>query len=159
MRALSTFLILAIPSTVFAQTTVDYPDSVIRTPPQGQYPIFTPSSGNTVRGQIYCPSTFVSLPKTAMLVTKVGIQIAGNLPYTTFVGRAGTTSLKALGATFATNLVDQRIQFDLSGRNLPGAVRVRRQRRRSTSGSSSTSAIRLLGLQGKRWSSTSLRSP
>jgi hypothetical protein len=109
-------LVLA-PATV-AQT-VDYPDSTINSP-QGQYPIYTPPTGAVVRGQMFCPSTFAGLPQTPMLVTKVGVQIAGNLPYTSFVGRAGATSVTTLGASFAGNLPDQRVQFDLSGRNLPG---------------------------------------
>jgi hypothetical protein len=107
---------------LFAQsTTVDYPDSVL-TGPSGQYPVYTPPSGAIVRAQIFCPATFAGLPTGPMLVTRVGIQIAGQEDYTLFVGRAGTTAVKALTTTFATNLPDERVQFDLSGQKLPGGL-------------------------------------
>ncbi|MHC4896069.1 MAG: hypothetical protein ACYTGW_03075, partial [Planctomycetota bacterium] len=102
-----------------AQTKVYHPDNVLNVP-QGQYPIYTPTSGNTVRGQIMIPGTFAGLPKTPGLVTKVGCQIAGQADYTTFVIRAGITTQKTLTATFTTNLPDQRIQVDLSGTKLIG---------------------------------------
>ena len=120
MRLFCTLVLASFAPAVAAQTTtVSYPDATIGNP-AGQYPIFTPTNGNTVRAQIFCPSTFASLPKTPMLCTKVGIQIAGQHPYSTFVGRAGTTTVTSLGSTFATNLPDQRVQFDWSGRTLPG---------------------------------------
>lgn len=110
-------------STLFAQTTVlDYPDSTINAP-QGQYPVYTPTNGNTVRGQLYCPSTFAGLPTTPMLCSRVGIQISDQQDYTTFVVRAGTTKATALtSASWATNLPDQRIQADLSGTKIMGGL-------------------------------------
>jgi len=117
---LSVGMLLLIPSLhLSAQTKVYYPDTVLNTP-QGQYPIYTPTNGNTVRGQIMIPATFAGLPKTGGLVTKVGCQIAGIEDYTTFVIRAGVTTQKTLTTTFSTNLPDQRIQVDLSGTKLTG---------------------------------------
>lgn len=98
---------------------IDYPDSTI-TSPAGQYPIYTPTNGNTCRVQIYCPSTFAKLPKVRCLVSKVGIQLASQEDYSTFVMRAGTTSATALTNSWTTNLPDQRIQLDLSGTKLMG---------------------------------------
>lgn len=48
------------------------------------------------------------------------MQIAGDHPYATFVGRAGVSPVAAMTTTFTTNLPDQRVQFDLSGQKLPG---------------------------------------
>lgn len=106
-------------SALVAQTTVDYPDSTLASP-AGQYPLYTPTNGNVCRVQIFCPSTFASLPTIPMLCTKVGVQIAGQYPYTAFVGRAGTTTVTALTTSFTTNLPNQDIQFDWSGRTLQG---------------------------------------
>jgi hypothetical protein len=102
-----------------AQIKVYYPDNVITTP-AGQYPIYTPTSGATVRGQIMLPGNFSGLPTAAGLVTKVGCQIAGVEDYTTFVIRAGISPQKSLTNTFTSNLPDQRIQTDLSGTKLIG---------------------------------------
>ncbi|MEZ5989738.1 MAG: hypothetical protein R3F30_11555 [Planctomycetota bacterium] len=104
-----------------AAQTVDYPDSTLNSP-QGQYPVYTPTNGNTVRGQLYCPANFSGLPTVKCIVSRIGIQIAGQEDYTTFVVRAGTTSVTALTTSWSTNLPDQRVQEDLSGTKLPGGL-------------------------------------
>lgn len=113
------FLLLVPGLPLSAQTKVYYPDNIITTP-AGQYPIYTPRSGTTVRAQFLIPGNFSGLPSSGGLVTKVGCQIAGQADYATFVIRAGVTSQKTLTNTFTTNLPDQRIQVDLSGTKLIG---------------------------------------
>jgi hypothetical protein len=117
---LSAGILFLVPSLhLSAQTKVYYPDNVI-TSPAGQYPIYTPTNGNTCRLQIIIPGTFSGFPTTAGLVTKVGCQIAGIEDYTTFVVRAGIAGVNALTTTFTTNLPDTRTQVDLSGTKLIG---------------------------------------
>ncbi|MBK9387667.1 MAG: hypothetical protein IPN34_22870 [Planctomycetes bacterium] len=103
------------------QLTVDYPDSVLNAP-QGQYPVYTPPAGGTVRGQILCPPSFAGLPTTPRQVTRVGVQIAGQELYAEFVVRAGSSTQPSLTPTWATNLPDQRVQLDLSNTVLQGGL-------------------------------------
>jgi hypothetical protein len=112
---------LSAPALDAQQLTVDYPDSVLNAP-QGQYPIFTPTNGATVRGQILCPPTFAGLPATPRQVTRVGVQIAGQELYAEFVVRAGSSTQPSLTPTWATNLPDQRVQLDLSNTVLQGGL-------------------------------------
>lgn len=101
---------------------VDYPDSTLGAP-AGQYPIYTGTGLNVIRGQSFCPTTFGGLPTQPMLCTRIGIQLAevtGPVRYAQFVMRAGATQVTALTTTFATNLPDQRVQLDLSGQTLAG---------------------------------------
>ena len=125
MRTAFSSLLLA--SSLLAQSvTVDFPDSVIG-PLQGQYPIYTGTALNVIRGQILCPSTFASLPATPMICTKVGVQLgalAGPVPYAQFILRAGATTVPALTSTWATNLPDQRVQMDLSNTMIDGGPNV-----------------------------------
>lgn len=117
---LAAFAVVA-PLASAQQLTVDYPDSVLNAP-QGQYPVFTPTSGGTVRGQILCPPTFAGLPATSRQVTRIGIQIAGQELYAEFVIRAGSSTQAALTPTWAINLPDQRVQADLSNTVLQGGL-------------------------------------
>ena len=112
---------LVLASALTAQTKVYYPDNALNGP-QGQYPIFTPTNGNTVRLQLILPGNFSGLPKTGGLVTRMGCQIAGQEDYTTFVIRCGITKQTTLSTTFTTNLPDQRVQVDLSGTKLKGGL-------------------------------------
>lgn len=101
---------------------VDYPDSTLGAA-AGQYPIYTGTGLNVIRGQSFCPGTFAGLPATPMLCTRIGVQLAasaGPVPYAQFVLRAGSTTVPNLTATFATNLPDQRVQLDLSGTSIDG---------------------------------------
>lgn len=106
---------------LFAQTlTVDYPDSVL-TSPAGQYPIYTGTATNVIRGQNFCPGTFAGLPTQPMVCTRIGVQLAdvtGPVTYAQFVVRVGTTTVPALTNTWNTNLPDQSIQVDLSNQVL-----------------------------------------
>lgn len=122
----SPVLVLALGlSSLSAQTlVVDCPDSVLGTV-AGQYPIYTSTGLNVIRGQSFCPSTFVGLPAVPMICTRVGIQLselAGPVTYTQFVVRAGSTTVPALTTTYATNLPDQRVQVDLSNQALSGGA-------------------------------------
>jgi hypothetical protein len=102
--------------------TVDYPDSTLGSP-AGQYPIYTGTATNVIRGQLFCPSTFAGLPTTPMVCTRVGVQLAevtGPVTYAQFVVRVGSSNVGALTNTWATNLPDQRIQVDLSNQLVSG---------------------------------------
>lgn len=107
-----------------AQTTVDYPDSTLSNPPELFFPFYTIGSGATVRYQTMMPGDFAGLPTTPQIVSRIGFSIAGEVPYSEFVVRAGVgTDPTALSSfTWADNLADQRVQFDLSGDVLPGGV-------------------------------------
>lgn len=125
MRSLP-FLLSSLVAPLAAQTVVDYPDSIIGGL-AGQYPIYTGTGLNVIRGQSFCPGTFAGLPATPMLCTRVGIQLgetAGPVGYAQFVMRVGTTTLTTMTGTFATNLPDQRIQLDLSGTAISGGPNV-----------------------------------
>lgn len=118
------FAAALIAAPLFAQSiTVDYPDSVL-TSPAGQYPIYTGTGLNVIRGQTMCPGTFAGLPTTTMICTRVGVQlgeVTGPATYTQFVVRVGKTSVTPPWTnTWATNLPDQSIQVDLSGQTLTG---------------------------------------
>ncbi|MEC7584260.1 MAG: hypothetical protein VYE77_08080 [Planctomycetota bacterium] len=104
------------------QTAVDYPDSALVSPPELLFPFYTIFGGGTVRYQTMCPGTFAGLPTQPMMVTKVGMQIAGQSLYNTFEIRFGTTNLPSLTACFATNLTDNRLQCDRSNTVLQGGV-------------------------------------
>lgn len=114
-------------SAVSAQAiTVDYPDSVLGAA-AGQYPIYTGAGTAVIRGQSFCPGTFVGLPTTPMVCTRVGVQLAevtGPVTYAQFQIRVGSTTVPALTNTWATNLPDQTIQVDLSNQVLNGGVGV-----------------------------------
>jgi hypothetical protein len=118
---LSIASILLLMPALSAQTTVDYPDSAIASP-AGQYPVYTPTNGNTVRGQIHCPSSFAGLPNTKAIVSRVGIQLSGQEDYTTFVVRAGVSPVSTMTNSWTQNLPDQRVQADLSGTKLMGGM-------------------------------------
>lgn len=114
---------LLLSSTLLAQgLTVDYPDSVLGSA-AGQYPVYTGTGTNVIRGQLFCPSTFAGLPTTPMLCTRVGIQLAevtGPVLYSMFEVRIGTTTVSALTNTWVTNLPDQTLQVDLSNTVITG---------------------------------------
>ena len=123
---LRTLLVAAVTTAaVFAQSvTVDYPDSTLGAA-AGQYPIYTGTATNVIRGQLFCPGTFAGLPTTTMVCTRVGVQLAetaGPATYAQFVVRVGSTTISALTNTFATNLPDQRVQVDLSNQTLTTGV-------------------------------------
>lgn len=102
--------------------TVDYPDSTIGAN-AGQYPIYTGTGLNVIRGQSFCPGTFAGLPTTPMVCTRVGVQLAevtGPVTYAQFVVRVGSTTVTALTNTWATNLPNQTVQVDLSNQLLHG---------------------------------------
>lgn len=102
------------------QLTVDYPDSVLGAT-AGQYPIYTGTGTNVIRGQMFCPGTTPSLPTQVMVCTRVGVQLAdlnGPATYSQFVVRVGSTTVPALTNTWTTNLPDQSIQVDLSNQTL-----------------------------------------
>lgn len=106
--------------------TVDFPDSVTGVG-QGQYPIYTATLTNLIRGQSFCPSTFANLPTTPMICTRVGLQLAevtGPVTYTTFQIRFGRSPLTTgtFSTAWAQNLPDQRLQVDLSGLLLAGGL-------------------------------------
>lgn len=115
----------ALATPALAQLTVDYPDSTLAAP-AGQYPIYTGTATNVIRGQIFCPSTFAGLPGVPMICTRIGVQLAETggapVPYAQFVMRAGATPVPALTPTWNTNLPDQRVQADLSGQNISGGA-------------------------------------
>lgn len=123
MRTISCLaaLLTACASLSAQQLTVDYPDSTLNAP-QGQYPIYTPTTGLAVRGQILCPPTFPGLPTTPRTVTRIGVQISGQELYAEFVVRAGSSTQPSLTPTWATNLPDQRIQVDESNTILQGGL-------------------------------------
>lgn len=124
MRNLILLAATAFGATLPSQTlTVDYPDSVIGTA-AGQYPIYTGTATNIIRGQSFCPGTFLGLPATPMICSKVGIQLANSAQYAKFVLRFGATNATALTTTWATNLPDQRVQLDLSGATISGGAGV-----------------------------------
>lgn len=110
-----------------AQTVVDYPDSTIGAA-AGQYPVYTGTGTNVIRGQSFCPSSFAGLPSTAMICTKIGLQLAElnatPVQYAQFVLRAGRSAQQTLSNTWNTNLPDQRVQLDLSGQFVPGGAGV-----------------------------------
>jgi hypothetical protein len=122
MRTAIPLSLLALVGVVQAQAvTVDYPDSTLNAP-QGQYPIYTGTMTNVIRGQLFCPPTFGELPTTRMVCTKVGVQLSNTAAYAQFVVRFGTTQLTTLSNTWNTNLPDQRVQVDLSGQTLSGGT-------------------------------------
>jgi len=114
---------LLLSSSLLAQAlTVDYPDSVLGSP-AGQYPVYTGTGTNVIRGQLFCPSTFAGLPTMPMLCTRVGIQLAevtGPVLYSQFEVRIGTTTVPALTNTWLTNLPNQTLQVDLSNTVITG---------------------------------------
>ena len=120
--------ILALAATavpLLAQTlTFDYPDSVLGAA-AGQYPIYTGTGTNVIRGQMFCPGTTTGLPTQTMVCTRVGVQLAevtGPVLYSQFVVRVGTTTVPALTNTWNTNLPDQTVQVDLSNQTISGGV-------------------------------------
>ncbi|MCA8952421.1 MAG: hypothetical protein KDE27_23120 [Planctomycetes bacterium] len=109
-----------------AQLVVDFSDSVLSAP-QGQYPIYTGSGTNVIRGQTLCAGTFAGLPTSQMVCTHFGVQLAevngtGPVQYSQFVVRFGSTPVATLTGSWATNLPDQRVQLDLSGQFISGGV-------------------------------------
>lgn len=102
------------------KTTVDYPDSTLTNPPKLLFPFYTFGGGGSVRYQTMCPGKFASLPKKQMMVTKVGIQIAGQERYSRFEVRFGSTKVTQLQNCFKANLADDRLQHDLSNTVLQG---------------------------------------
>lgn len=104
------------------QTRVDYPDSALVSPPELFFPFYTLGGGGTVRYQTMCPATFAALPAQPMLVTGIGLQIAGQERYDRFEVRFGATAQGSIGNCWTANLPDQRLQHDLSGRVLPGGL-------------------------------------
>lgn len=104
-----------------AQQLVDYDTSTLANPPAFGFPLYTPgagSTGATVRTQWHCPDAFLSQQNlSAGFVTHVGLSLAGQATYSTFVLRAGTTTASSLSTTWNVNLPDQRVQVDLS--NVP----------------------------------------
>lgn len=119
---------VALTAPLFAQAvTVDYPDSTLGAV-AGQYPIYTGTATNVIRGQTLCPGTFAGLPTTTMICTRVGVQLAeqtGPATYAQFVVRVGKTAVTPPWTnTWATNLPDQSVQVDLSGQTLTGGLGV-----------------------------------
>ena len=110
-----------------AQTlVVDYPDSTLGAL-AGQYPIYTGTGLNVIRGQSLCPGTFAALPQSTMVCTHVGVQLGGVLgpvQYAQFVVRVGKTTTVPWTNSWATNLPDQTIQVDLSGQTITGGAGV-----------------------------------
>jgi hypothetical protein len=84
--------------------------------------VYTPTNGNTVRGQIHCPSSFAGLPTSKSIVSRIGIQLSGQEDYTTFVVRAGVSPVATMTNSWVQNLPDQRVQADLSGTKLLGGM-------------------------------------
>ena len=112
---------LSIPAALSAQQTrVDFPSSQLSSPAELLFPFYTIQPGNLVRYQTVCPSTFAGLPNQSMLVTKIGVPVAGRVPYSTFELRAGRGGRDSLSTTWTRNLSDQRLQADLSGMVLMG---------------------------------------
>lgn len=103
---------------------VDYPSSTLASPPQVTFPFYTPgagSTGQTVRAQFLCGDGFLAQQNvTAGLVTRVGFSLAGEATYSTFVLRAGVSTVTTLGSDWAVNLPDQRVQRDLSNTSIVG---------------------------------------
>lgn len=123
---LRTLLVAAVTTVaVFAQSvTVDYPDSTLGNA-AGQYPIYTGTATNVIRGQLFCPGTFPGLPTTTMVCTRVGVQLAevtGPATYAQFVVRVGSTNISALTSSWSTNLPNQQVQVDLSTQTLAGGI-------------------------------------
>ena len=116
-------LVLSTPSLLAQQAVVDYPDATL-TAPEQLFPMYTtPVPVSPVKYQTQCPFDFAGLPSTQRMATRVGIQIAGQVEYSTFEIRLGTTThTGGLSNTFTTNLPDQRLQVDLSGTTLQGGV-------------------------------------
>ncbi len=110
---------------VFAQSvTVDYPDSTLGAN-AGQYPIYTGTGTSVIRAQLFCPGTFTGLPTTAMVCTRVGVQLSevtGPATYAQFVVRVGSTNIPALTNTWSTNLPNQQVQVDLSTQTIAGGI-------------------------------------
>lgn len=114
---------LVLPALGRAQT-VDYPSSTLASPPQVAFPFYTPGSGSTgatVRAQFLCTDAFLATQNlTAGLVTRIGFSLAGAATYDVFELRAGTSTVATLGADWALNLPDQRVQKDLANVPLHG---------------------------------------
>lgn len=111
-------LLSAAPAVLPAQQVLDYDHSVLAAPPAYGYPLYTPGAGSlgqTVRTQFLCPESFLTAQSIgAGLVTHIGLSLAGEATYDTFVLRAGTSTVTALTNTWDQNLPDQRVQKDLS---------------------------------------------
>jgi len=103
---------------------VHFPASTLASPPQVAFPFYTPgagSTGQTVRLQVLCPDSFLSLQNlTPGLVTRVQFSLAGQATYDTFELRAGATAATSLTNDWAVNLADQRVQRDLANQLLAG---------------------------------------
>jgi hypothetical protein len=103
---------------------VHFPDATLANPPQFAFPFYTPgagSTGQTVRLQVLCPDSFLSLQNlTAGFVTRLQFSLAGAATYDTFELRAGATSVTTLTNDWAVNLPDQRVQRDLANQVLIG---------------------------------------
>src|SRR5690606_21045088 len=95
---------LAAGSVPAQETRVDFPDSGLVQPPELVFPFYTLGSGGTIRYQTMCPGTFAGLPTQPMLVTAVGLQIAGRELYDRFEVRCGSASIGTLSNCFASNL-------------------------------------------------------
>jgi len=124
-RSFSVAALLLFPALSFAQEVVHFPDSAHAAPPANiAFPFYTPGGGAAgldVRAQFLCPDAFLSTqPITAGYVTHVGFSIGGEAAYGQFVLRAGVAGSASLGADWAQNLPDQRVQLDLSGQVVQG---------------------------------------
>jgi hypothetical protein len=126
---LHTTLLVAMPLVGLAalpaqSTVVDYPDSILATPSEQFFPFYTIQSGAVIRYQTIMPGDFAGLPTTPQIVSRIGLSIAGQVPYSTFVLRAGVgTNAQSLASPlWSTNLPDQRVQADLSGTVLQGGL-------------------------------------
>ncbi len=103
----------------FAQQVVDCDTSTLASPPAYGFPLYTPgagSTGQTVRAQWLCTDSFLAARQVAPgFVTHVGLSLAGQATYSTFVLRAGAAGSATLTNDWAANLPDQRMQVDRSG--------------------------------------------
>jgi hypothetical protein len=121
---LSLAFALPAPAQSTVPQTIDYPSSVLASPPQVAFPFYTPgggSTGNTVRLQLLCPDAFLASQNAAAgLVTRVGFSLAGAGTYDVFTLRAGTTTVGQLTGDWTVNLPDQRVQRDLANVPLQG---------------------------------------
>ncbi|MEC7726701.1 MAG: hypothetical protein VYD05_14365 [Planctomycetota bacterium] len=123
-KTISTLLLLAAATPLHAQQTVHYPDSQHANPPALGFPFYTPGgglAGLAVRTQFLCPDSFLQTQGlSAGFVTSIGFSLGGAGFYDQFVLRAGTAGVPNLGASWAQNLPDQRIQKDLSNTLVTG---------------------------------------
>ena len=123
-RAAAVALVAAVLGAPLCAQNVHYPDAQHANPPQFGFPLYTPGAGqngNSVRVQFHCPDSFLQTQGVqAGYVVSIGLSIAGSAPYDEFVLRCGTTSVATLGADWAVNLPDQRVQNDLSGETIVG---------------------------------------